>query len=412
PPYETPDVKTTYKKIKQNQYSFPDSVPISDSAKNLIIKILNLNPSQRPSLDEIMAHPFINGQGQIPKILPTSTLTCPPSASFTKQFLPQGNCLKINQQPIRLIENYNNQQQSKGKTHSAVNIKTNKQLNSESNNIIENTENIQKDIKFLQTHKPQTTTNKNNNNNFFKSTNNTQNALQLKNQNNGENNMLNIGGIQQENQQPIWVTQWFDYSDKYGLGYILSNGHTGVYFNDSTKIIYDPNSNLVKYLERVNNQKDEVVKEFFLEGNPPELKKKVTLLQLFRNYLKEKIIKENLSYENIDIQGNNNVYIKKWIKSKHAIMFRISNKIVQVVFTDKTEILLSSLQKIVTYVDKKGNRLNFPLSTALDNSNMEMQKRLKYTKEILTSLLSNQRNNNEKKSYGQNNFQNQDIGFD
>lgn len=36
PPFETPDVKTTYRKIKLNAYSFPDHVPISDSARGNI----------------------------------------------------------------------------------------------------------------------------------------------------------------------------------------------------------------------------------------------------------------------------------------------------------------------------------------------------------------------------------------
>lgn len=40
--------------------------------------------------------------------------------------------------------------------------------------------------------------------------------------------------------QEIWVKKWVDYSTKYGLGYLLSNGSTGVYFNDSTKIILEP----------------------------------------------------------------------------------------------------------------------------------------------------------------------------
>lgn len=91
PPYETPDVKTTYKKIKSNSYSFPEHVPISDVAKNLISKILVLEPSKRPTLDEILQHPFINHGGTIPKLLPVSTLACPPSASYMKQFLPQGS---------------------------------------------------------------------------------------------------------------------------------------------------------------------------------------------------------------------------------------------------------------------------------------------------------------------------------
>ena len=40
PPFETPDVKTTYKKIKMIQYSFPEHVIISEAAKNLITRIL------------------------------------------------------------------------------------------------------------------------------------------------------------------------------------------------------------------------------------------------------------------------------------------------------------------------------------------------------------------------------------
>ncbi len=38
----------------------------------------------------------------------------------------------------------------------------------------------------------------------------------------------------------VWVKKWVDYSSKYGLGYLLSNNATGVFFNDSTKIILDP----------------------------------------------------------------------------------------------------------------------------------------------------------------------------
>jgi polo-like kinase 1 len=43
-----------------NSYTFPDHIPISDPARNLITKILNLDPTKRPTLDEILAHPFIN----------------------------------------------------------------------------------------------------------------------------------------------------------------------------------------------------------------------------------------------------------------------------------------------------------------------------------------------------------------
>lgn len=112
--------------------------------------------------------------------------------------------------------------------------------------------------------------------------------------------------------------------------------------------------------------------------------KKVTLLQHFRNYLYNENKTENET-------GNfppGYVYVKKWMKTKHAIMFRLSNKIVQVNFTDKSEIILSSEQKLVTYIDLKGQRSEYPLATALDSKNTDMAKRLKYTKEILTHMLN------------------------
>jgi len=44
PPFETTEVKKTYKRIKRNSYSFPDYVPISENAKALIAKLLVLDP--------------------------------------------------------------------------------------------------------------------------------------------------------------------------------------------------------------------------------------------------------------------------------------------------------------------------------------------------------------------------------
>jgi polo-like kinase 1 len=91
PPFETSDVKTTYKRIRMNAYSFPENVPISDAARDLITKILNNDPSKRPNMDEILNHEFISHGGTIPRLLPASTLACPPSSTYIRQFLPQGN---------------------------------------------------------------------------------------------------------------------------------------------------------------------------------------------------------------------------------------------------------------------------------------------------------------------------------
>lgn len=88
------------------------------------------------------------------------------------------------------------------------------------------------------------------------------------------------------------MKKWVDYSSKYGLGYLLSNSATGVFFNDSTKIIIDPNGSQFYYYERktvTSSEKQDVMSTYSLTEHPKELIKKVTLLQHFRSYLESNV---------------------------------------------------------------------------------------------------------------------------
>lgn len=42
PPYESKDVKSTYRRILANVYAFPESVPVSESAKDLVRRLLQV----------------------------------------------------------------------------------------------------------------------------------------------------------------------------------------------------------------------------------------------------------------------------------------------------------------------------------------------------------------------------------
>ena len=345
PPFETRDVKTTYKRIKMNAYSFPETAIISEAAKNLISQILVTDPSKRPTLDQILTHDFFNQGTSIPKLLPTSTLACTPSLTYIRSFMPDAGKDGIVHKPL-----------------------TTTKLNT--------VETSNKNNNDLTSTKSETTTN------------------------------INSGGDPNLKGPDTWVKKWVDYSSKYGLGYLLSNGFSGVFFNDSSKIILNPNTNYFFYIERRTTDKQEVIVSNYLNDYPPELKKKVTLLQHFKSYLEgessnnsntntekdKEAPKEDDATKKEENQKELNekpfTYVKKWMRTRHAIMFRLSNKIVQVCFQDHTEIILSSESRIVTYVNKKGERSTYPLSTALENSNYEMTKRLKYTKDILTHMLN------------------------
>ena len=91
PPFETSDVKTTYRRIRMNAYNFPENVAISDMARDLITKILNNDPTHRPTVDEIVQHEWFSNLGTVPRLLPASTLACPPSSTYIKQFLHNKN---------------------------------------------------------------------------------------------------------------------------------------------------------------------------------------------------------------------------------------------------------------------------------------------------------------------------------
>lgn len=53
------DKKTIEEKIKNCEYQFPHSVPISPEAKDFIKKILQKNPKKRPSPLDLIIHPFL-----------------------------------------------------------------------------------------------------------------------------------------------------------------------------------------------------------------------------------------------------------------------------------------------------------------------------------------------------------------
>jgi polo-like kinase 1 len=125
----------------------------------------------------------------------------------------------------------------------------------------------------------------------------------------------------------VYVVQWVDYSSKYGLGYLLSNGCSGVFFNDSTKIVLDPTGASFEFLQRRSQDKVDIVQTHSIAQYPPDLKKKVTLLKHFRNYLVGEKLSKEIELPHTDVERPM-VFVKKWMKTHHAILFRLSNKVV------------------------------------------------------------------------------------
>ena len=95
-----------------------------------------------------------------------------------------------------------------------------------------------------------------------------------------------------------WVVTWVDYTSKYGLGYMLSDGCVGVYFNDSTKIVLASDGVHFEYVERSSStataaQRRVIVRaRHTLDSFPKAITKKVTLLNHFKGYLVRRVAGE------------------------------------------------------------------------------------------------------------------------
>ena len=343
PPFETNNAKETYKRIRMKSYTFPQGEKISEPAKELIQSILVVEPHKRPTLQEILESDFMTMGNSIPKSLPQSTLACPPPFNFIRQYIPNiapdGSIINfVSKKPKKKskLEDFSSQH------FAVVSSKGNFSTNISNNNI---------------------------NLNLFNTP-----QLRYKAVN---NQFLNISDI--------IVRKWVE-SEKYGLGYILSNENVGVYFTDNTKIIYKPNGTNFIYIEKNEKYVSHLLTEDFNQNL--NLKNKVALLKNFKGYLFEETKDEA---KDLILQGGIDekrfIYLKKFVRTKHAILFRLSNLSVQINFNDNTEIILSHETKKVTYINKNRQIFYYPLNVALDSDNKEMTKRLRYTKKILMKML-------------------------
>jgi polo-like kinase 1 len=287
PPFESSDVKSTYRRIKMGSYSFPEDLEICEEAKSLIIEILRLDPLQRPNLEEILKSDYLQ-MNKIPKLLPASTLACPLNKSYLNLF-----------------------------TESSSNSKLEKSAISQ---------------KLQITDFP-------------------------------------------------YVKKWIDYSTKYGLVYSLSNGNIGFVYNDNSKMILD-NENNLNYIER--KDKRDILHKYSTDNYPYDINKKVKLIFHFKKYL-DNSFKQNSGF----------VYVKRWLRTSHCILLRLSNKIIQIIFYDHSVLILNSIKKTVLYIDIKGSISEFSLNNALETENNEMKIRLRYARDIITYMLYNTFDNNK-----------------
>ena len=133
---------------------------------------------------------------------------------------------------------------------------------------------------------------------------------------------------------------------------------------------------LENYLASKNTSKD-IVKKFDIFRH---IVKKHT--KDFEEVKKLKFINNATTYNN---EGMNNklFFVKKFLISKTAVLFRLSNKLIQIFFNDSTEITFSTETTDFLFKNKKGEEEQESIQNAMNGDDNELIKKIKIAKNML-----------------------------
>ena len=225
------------------------------------------------------------------------------------------------------------------------------------------------------------------------------------------NESTNLKGIiiekEDENEEnkvrtDIYVTKCHEIK-KYGLGYQLSNNNFGVYFNDTTKIIYDWRKDSYHYIGNNEETKSFTEKDIEEIKEPKDLNKKCKILKTFQEVLtRDKNATSTISrnenyndYERKDDGMNDSsvpVYVKKYYSyDKQSILIRLTNKDIQIYFLSGETILLSKEEKEVTFIKKNNAQLEtlkYPLQEIMETQNYDIIRKMQYSKSLLERIIT------------------------
>lgn len=341
PPFETQTLKETYTRIRKNEYHVPSRV--GPLAKNLIQKLLQHDPEKRPCVADILGDDFMT-MGYLPHRLPVSCLTMAP------RFDTKANASLIARRTPLMEVNH----ETGGGT--AITRKDSARDGGVSPADCYLGE-LNNQLKKLVLSKP------------------------------GDRSPHMEDEAEDPKSQPIvWVSKWVDYSDKYGFGYSLNDDSIGVVFNDLTKLLLLADGSNIHYIDYDGNEHYYTINEY-----PQAVEKKVKLLNYFRNYMKEHLLKAGANMEvREEDQLSRIPALKTWFRTSRAVVMHLTNGTIQInFFKDHTKIILCPLLGAVTYIDetRRNRTFRFDLLEKYGCS-LELSSRLNYAFDKVETMLT------------------------
>lgn len=401
PPFETLDLKETYKCIKEVRYNLPAT--LSPAAQKLISGILQKNPSDRLTLDQILNHEFFKGFTP-DKLPPSSCVMVPelhPPSPAKKFFAKMAKSLfgkkkaKVEKIPCDDKEDKDISKLVSG----IVKCSINRQISYKTvgpNEVPSPTGQLVSSVPLEQT--PAEEESRKSISRSFKgtmasSTEPCEDVLTPAAVAESALKVLNncLATMPTANRNPpclsrpqsfLWVTKWVDYSNKYGFGYQLSNQNVGVLFNEGTHLSLCDQRQTVHYCLTNNKHFS-----FPAHSLPEQLRNQKQIVELMANYMEQNLM------EGGDLHCEEHVscpppLLLQWVKTDHALVMLFNNGTLQVNFyTDHTKIILcksSDGAYLLTYISRERVSCTYLLSMLNEmGCTSELRHRLRYVVQLL-----------------------------
>lgn len=320
PPFETNELKETYRKIRHNDYTIPSHIPYE--AKIFIEKMLQPDPSKRPSMKQILQDSYLT-RSYVPSRLPNSCLTTAPRFDQGRLSIMPTDFVS----PRRALVSVEN---SHPMPHGQVAVGAMKNRNQML---------VAATMKSAASHASRPGAGPHDQpprpaNDGRPPQDPDMELRQLKGQLHDLLQKLPHMSPKREMLQDMedpaaapvfWVSKWVDYTEKYGIGYQLCDNSIGVLFNDYTRIVLMADESNLQYIEKNGN-------EVFMniDEQEPSLIKKITLLKYFKNYMNEHLLKTGDRSKEPGEDMARLPYLHHWFRSKNAIVFQLTNGTLQV----------------------------------------------------------------------------------
>ncbi|KAF7695528.1 serine/threonine-protein kinase PLK2b isoform X2 [Silurus meridionalis] len=402
PPFETNNLKETYRCIKEARYSLPSSLSLP--ARQLISSMLSRDPADRPRLEEIAQHDFLS-QGFMPETLPSSCCLSAPDfhiSSPAKSFFRKAAAALFGgkRDKAKYYENLNKTAKEEDDIYKLCDdLKTTSISKQPATPSAE-----EKGTPSLPARKPvsqATVTQPEARDTILmivrgslgsyssssecledSTTGSVAEAIAsvlrgcLEHMPTAEKLPKASGCSSMQ-----WVTKWVDYSNKYGFGYQLADNTVGVLFNSGTHMSLLADKTTV--LQHAVMGQCAVM---YTTDVPENCVGQVTILKYFAHYMEENLMDGGDMVIDTDAEKPR-LYLLQWLKSDRALMMLFNDGTFQVNFYhDHTKLILCTQQDdyLLTYINEERTSATFKLSALLRaGCTSELRSRMEYALNML-----------------------------